>query len=199
MLTKPQNNMFMPSVIETIGRSTKAWDLPTKLLQDRIVYLGGEIDADVANSVVMQLLWLQSDKPEEPISLYINSPGGSVYDGLAIKDTIDNISCKVNTLGVGLCASMGAYLLFAGTGERRATKNCRIMIHSVSSGMGGTIHDMKIDYEESHYIQEKMMNDIVQFSKGKLSKELLELKTQRDWYLSQNEAFTLGLLDKEYN
>jgi ATP-dependent Clp protease protease subunit len=193
-----ENNMFMPSVIETIGRSTKAFDLPTKLLQDRIIYLGSVIDDDVANSIIMQMLWLQSDKPEEPISLYINSPGGSVYDGLAIKDTIDNISCKVNTLGVGFCASMGAYLLFAGSGERRATRNCRIMIHSVSSGMGGTIHDMKIDYEESHYLQTKIMNDIVVFSKGKLSKETLELKAQRDWYIDQNEAFSLGLLDREY-
>lgn len=187
--------MFMPSVIETIGRSTKSFDLPTKLLQDRVIYLGDEIDADVANSIVMQLLWLQSDKPDEPINLYINSPGGSVYDGLAIKDTIDNLSCKVNTLGVGMCASMGAYLLFSGTGTRRATKNCRIMVHSVSSGMGGTIHDIKVDYEESHYLQTKIMNDIVLYSKGKLSKKVLELKTQRDWYMDSREAFALGLLD----
>jgi len=188
--------MQMPSVIETIGRSTKAFDLPTKLLADRIIYLGDVIDADVANSVIMQMLWLQSDKPDEPISLYINSPGGSIYDGLAIKDTMDSISCKVNTLGVGLCASMGAYLLFAGTGTRRATKNCRIMIHSMSAGTGGTFHDMKVDFAEFVYLQEKMMNDIVQFSNGKLTREALELKAQRDWYINSIEAFNLGLLDK---
>lgn len=191
--------MYMPSIIETIGRSTKVLDLPSKLLQDRVIYLGGAIDEDVANSIVMQLLWLQSDKPDDDINLYINSPGGSVYDGLAIKDTIDNISCKVNTLGVGFCASMGAYLLFSGTGTRRATKNCRIMVHSISSGMGGTIHDLKVDYNESMYLQDKMMDDIVAYSKGKLSKEVLELKTQRDWYMDQREAFAIGLLDKEFS
>lgn len=191
--------MYMPSIIETVGRSTKVLDLPSKLLQDRVIYLGGAIDEDVANSIVMQLLWLQSDKPDEDINLYINSPGGSVYDGLAIKDTIDNISCKVNTLGVGFCASMGAYLLFSGTGTRRATKNCRIMVHSISSGMGGTIHDLKVDYNESMYLQNKMMDDIVAYSKGKLSKEVLEIKTQRDWYMDQREAFAIGLLDKEYS
>lgn len=190
--------VHLPYVIEKSGRSEKNVDIYSRLLQDRIVYIGDEIDADVANSVVMQMLWLQSDKPDEPISLYINSPGGSIYDGLAIKDTIDNISCKVNTLGVGLCASMGAYLLFAGTGTRRATKNCRIMIHSMSAGTFGNFHDMKVDHAEFTYIQEKLMDHIVQFSKGKLSKEFLELKAQRDWYLSQNEAFSLGLLDKEY-
>lgn len=190
--------VHMPYVIEKNGRSEKHVDIQSRLLQDRIIYIGDPIDAEVANSVVMQMLWLQSDKPDEPINLYINSPGGSVYDGLAIKDTIDNISCKVNTLGVGLCASMGAYLLFSGTGVRRATKNCRIMIHSVSAGTMGTIHDMKVDYEEYIFLQNKMMDDIITFSKGKLTKETLELKAQRDWYIDQHEAFTLGLLDKEY-
>lgn len=187
--------MHTPNVIETIGRSTRSFALQDKLLQDRIIYLGDEIDADVANSIVMQMLWLQSDKPDEDINLYINCVGGSVYDGFGIRDTIDSLSCKVNTLGVGLCASFGAYLLFSGTGTRRATKNCRIMIHSVSSGAMGTIHDMKVDYEESHYLQDKIMDDIVLFSKGKLSKEVLKLKTQRDWYMDANEAFDLGLLD----
>lgn len=192
-----KNNMHTPSIIETTGRSTRSFALQDKLLQDRIIYLGDEIDADVANSIVMQMLWLQSDKPDEDINLYINCPGGSVYDGLAIKDTIDNLSCKVNTLGVGLCASFGAYLLFSGTGVRRATKNCRIMIHSVSSGMVGTIHDIKVDYNESMFLQNKVMNDIVEYSNGKLTKEILELKTQRDWYMDGDEAFTFGLLDKK--
>jgi len=187
----------MPSVIETIGRSTKAFDLPTKLLQDRIIYLGDEIDSDVANSIVMQMLWLQSDKPDEPINLYINSPGGSVYDGLAIKDIIDNISCKVNTFGIGLCASMGAYLLAAGTGTRKATKNCRIMIHSVSAGAFGVVHDMKVDYHEAMYLQEKMMEDISAFSKGKSTKEDIMKYTERDYYLDAKKAIEIVLIEQE--
>lgn len=187
--------MFFPSVIETTGRSSRSFDLPTKLLQNRIVYLAGEINSESANNVIMQLLWLNSDNPEEPINLYINSMGGVVYDGLAIKDVIYSLSSRVNTVGVGFCASMGAYLLASGTGERKATQNTRIMIHSVASGTSGTIHDMGIDYEETKYLQDRMLNDLVSFTKGKSTPRSLRSKTQRDYYMDVNEAISLGLID----
>jgi len=187
--------MYFPSIIETTGRSSRAFDLPTKLLQDRIIYFGSEVNNDTANFAIMQLLWLNADDPDSPIDFYINSPGGSVYDGLAIKDTIDSISCKVNTVGVGMCASMGAYLLAAGTGERKAMKNCRIMIHSVSSGTMGTFHDMEVDYEETKFLQDKLLVDISNFTKGKSDIETLKLKTQRDYYMNVDEAIALGLID----
>jgi len=187
--------MYAPSVIETTGRSSRAFDLPTKLLQDRIVYLGEEVNEETSNSIIMQLLWLNADAPDKDIDFYINSPGGSVYDGLAIKDVMDNLKCKVNTIGLGMCASMGAYLLSAGTGERKATKNCRIMIHSVSSGTRGTIHDIEIDYKETKYLQDKLMQDITDFSKGKSSLESIIEKSKRDCYMSPEEAIELGLID----
>jgi ATP-dependent Clp protease protease subunit len=189
------NNLHNPHVIEVTGRSSKAYDLPTKLLQDRIIYIGQEITPDSANSVIMQLLWLNADNPEKDINIYINSPGGSVYDGLAIKDVIDNIDCKVNTVGTGMCASMGAYLLAAGSGTRRATKNCRIMIHSVSNGTQGTFHDMKVDFKETEYLQNKMLRGLTKFSEGKIKFDELKEMTARDRYLSPEECIEFGLVD----
>ena len=187
--------MFLPHVIEKTGRSEKPIDLPSRLLQDRIVYLGTEIDSDTANVIIMQLLWLAADDPDAPIDFYINSPGGSVYDGLAIKDVIDSISCPVNTVGVGICASMGAYLLAAGTGTRKAMLNTRIMIHSVSSGTMGTFHDIEVDYEETKFLQDNLIKDMSGFTKGKSSVEDLKSKTQRDYYMGAIEAIRLGLID----
>jgi ATP-dependent Clp protease protease subunit len=189
--------MYVPHVIEKTGRSSKPIDLPSRLLQDRIVYFGAEVNENTANIAIMQLLWLSADDPEKDITLYINSPGGSVYDGYAIKDVIDNLPCKVNTIGVGMCASMGAYLLSAGTGTRKATSNCRIMIHSVSSGSRGTIHDMEVDYRESKYLDEKLMVDISNFTKGKSTLEDIKSKCQRDYYMGFEEAINMGLIDSK--
>jgi len=188
--------MLIPNVIEKTGRSEKPIDLPSRLLQDRIVYLGEEVTPDTANIIIMQMLWLAADNPDEPINFYINSPGGSVYDGLAIKDIMDHIPCKVNTVGVGICMSMGAYLLSAGTGERKAMKNCRVMIHSVSSGTSGTFHDMKIDYEETKFLQDQILLDMANFTNGKSTFETLKRNTERDCYLSSEDARNLGLIDK---
>jgi len=187
--------MYFPSIIETTGRSSKAFDLPTKLLQERNIYFGSDVNSDTANFAIMQLLWLAADDPDKEIDFYINSPGGSVYDGLAIKDVIDHIPCKVNTIGVGMCASMGAYLLSAGTGVRKATKNCRIMIHSVSSGTMGTFHDMEVDYEETKFLQDRLLIDIASYTKGKSTVDDLKAKTQRDYYMDVDEAIELGLID----
>ena len=187
--------MFLPHVIEKTGRSTRPIDLPSRLLQDRIVYFGTEVDPDTANVAIMQLLWLNADDPEAPINFYINSPGGCVYSGLAIKDVFDSISAPVNTVGVGMCASMGAYLLSAGTGERKAMKNCRVMLHSVSSGTRGTIHDMKVDLEETLFLQDKLMHDIASFTKGKSDLETIRHRTERDYWLSAEDSVNLGLID----
>lgn len=187
--------MFLPHVIEKTGRSEKPIDLPSRLLQDRIVYFGTDVTDESANIAIMQLLWLAADDPEKDIDFYINSPGGSVYDGLAIKDVIDSIPCKVNTVGVGMCASMGAYLLACGTGERKAMKNCRVMLHSVSSGTRGTVHDMKVDMEETMFLQDKLMVDIANYSKGKSTLEVIKMKTERDYWLSAEDSLNLGLID----
>ena len=188
--------MYTPSIIERIGKNSKVYDIPTKMLEDRIVFLNEEIDSDVANSIIMQLLWLASDNPDEPIDLYIKSPGGSVYDGLALKDIIHKIPCKVNTIAIGMVASMGAYLLSAGTGVRKALRNSRIMIHSVSSGTRGTIIDMQVDLKETEYLNDKLMKDMSEFSKGKMSIEDVEKYCQRDYYMSPEDAKDLGLIDE---
>jgi len=187
--------MFYPSIIETTGRSSKAFDLPTKLLQDRIIYLGGEINADSANFIIMQLLWLNADDPDKEIKLYINSLGGSVYDGLGIIDIINTIDAKVNTLGIGICASMGSMLLAAGTGTRKATKNCRIMIHSIIAGTNGTFQDMEIDFTEFDHLQKKLLRYLTDYTKGKTSLETMKELTQRDNFMSPEKAKELGLID----
>jgi len=187
--------MYNPSIIEKNGRSSKVFDLPTKLFQDRIIYLGSNINRESTNSIIMQLLWLNTNDPKKPIDLFINSRGGDVNNGLAIKDIIYTLKCKVNTIGTGECSSMAAYLLAAGTGERKTTKNCRIMIHSVSSGTIGKIQDMEIDYKEAKYIHEKILLDIAQFTKGKSSVKVLRNKINRDYYMTPDEAIKLGLID----
>lgn len=188
--------MFFPNVLEKTGRSTRTIDLPSRLLQDRIVYLGGEVSDDTANVVIMQLLWLNADNPHDPVQLYVNSPGGSVYAGLGIKDVMHSISAPVETVGVGLCASMGAYLLSAGTGDRSATENCRIMLHSVSSGHEGSFHDLEVDFHETKFLQDLTMDDLSEFTGGVLSPEEVRKSTYRNHYLSAHEAVDLNLIDR---
>jgi ATP-dependent Clp protease protease subunit len=188
--------IFTPHVVEKTGRTEKPIDLPSRLLQDRLVYIGSDISADLANVVIMQLLWLAADDPDKDIELYINSNGGSVYDGLAIKDIIHNLPCKVNTKGVGMCASMGAYLLSCGTGTRKATENCRIMIHSVSTGHAGNYHDLEVSFEETKYVQDKMITDIHKFTKGKSTLETITDVCKRDFYMSPEKAVQMGIIDE---
>lgn len=188
---------YTPYITKQIGRSTKLVDIPTEMLSQRIIFLGTAIDDYIANSIVQQLMWLATVGTED-IDLYIQSPGGSVYAGTSICDCIDALAkkgIKVNTIGTGLVASMGAYLLSAGTGTRKATKNCRIMIHSVSSATRGTIVDMEIDFNESKYLNDKLMVDIANFSKGKSTVEDIKKKCQRDCYLSPEESIVSGLID----
>lgn len=184
-----------PYVIEKVGRNTKLIDIPTKLLDSRKIMLEGDVDEYSVNSIIQQLLWLNSISNDD-IDLYIKSPGGSVTDGLALKDVIDNISCKVNTIGMGCCASMGAYLLSCGTGTRRGTKNLRYMIHAVSSGTVGTVHDMKVSMKETQFLQDLLMKHLAEFTKGKSTLEEIEKKCERDCFMSTEEAIEMGLLDE---
>ena len=188
-----------PYITKQIGRSTKLIDIPTEMLSQRIIYLGTEINDYVANSIIQQMMWL-STVSEDDIDLYIQSPGGSVYAGYSIKDCMDILAkkgIKVNTIGTGLVASMGAYLLSAGTGKRKATKNCRIMLHSVSSGTRGTIHDMAVDFEESKFLNDSLMVDISNFTKSKSTVEDIRKKCERDCYMSAEEAIKIGLIDEK--
>ena len=190
--------MYLPNIIEKVGKSEKILDLPSRLLKDRIVYLSGEIDEEITNIIIMQLLWLNAESDDD-ITLFVNSPGGTVYYGLAIKDVIDYVSCKVNTIGIGLCASMGAYILASGTGVRKALPNTRIMIHSVSSGAWGTFHDIQISFEEVKFLQNRLIEDFIKFSKGKLTKKQIEKMTQRDYYMTPERALEFGIIDEILN
>lgn len=188
--------MFFPHVIEKTGRSSKSFDLPTKLLEERIIYFLGEVDEFTANSTIMQLLWLNSIDQTKPITMYINSPGGSVYQGLAIFDVINKLECKVNTICIGNASSMGAFLLSAGTGTRKASENARVMIHSVAGGQQGTYHDVKPDFKEMELLQHKLIDYITDFTKGKSTKEFITEKTERDYWMSAQEALDVGLIDE---
>jgi ATP-dependent Clp protease protease subunit len=185
----------MPHVIETIGRSKKTFTITDKLFEKDIITLFDDIDDDLAYTIITQLLYMDSLDSDEPIIMYINSPGGSVYAGLAIIDTMNLMRRKVTTIGMGICASMGASLLFAGTGARKALPNCRIMIHSVSSGSGrATVHDQIVDLEETKYLQEKLLRMISNYSQV-ITFDEIEALTQRDKYLSPEETIKLGLID----
>lgn len=188
--------MYYPHVIEKTGRSEKPIDLPSRMLQDRIVYFGTDFNEDSTNSIIMQLMWLDCDNDEADIDMYIKSPGGVCYDGLAVKDIMDKIRPKVNITATGCVASMGAYLLSCATGNRRATRNARIMIHSVSGGYGGTYHDAKVDFEEMKFLQKKLALDIANNSKGKSTLEDIEKYIERDYWMSAEEALKIGLIDE---
>ena len=185
---------LIPFVIEHNGREERAMDIYSRLLKDRIIFLGSGINDEVANVVVAQLLYLQSEDPKAPIHLYINSPGGSISSGLAIYDTMQLVSCDVATYCIGICASMGAILLTAGTpGKRYALPNSRVMIHQPLAGMEGTAEEILIHAKE--FVKTKArMNDILLRHTGK-PLDQIERDTDRDNYMSAEEAVSYGLVD----
>jgi ATP-dependent Clp protease protease subunit len=186
---------LVPYVIEKSGREERAMDIYSRLLKDRIVLLGSAVGDEVANSLVAQLLFLQSDDPKADIHLYINSPGGSVTAGMAIYDTMQFVSCDVATYCVGQCASMGAVLLAAGTeGKRHALPNARIMIHQPSAGMEGSAEDILIHAAEYKRTKERL-NRILYNHTGR-SLEQIEKDTDRDKFMSADEALEYRLIDK---
>jgi ATP-dependent Clp protease protease subunit len=186
--------IYAPYVIERSSRGERSYDIFSRLLMDRIVFLGNPINDDVANVIIAQLLFLQADNPEKDVYLYINSPGGSVYAGMAIYDTMKFLSCDVNTYCMGIAASMGSFLLAAGTkGKRFALPNSRIMLHQPSGGSQGTAADIEIQARELLYIRERM-NKIYAENTGQTEEKIAE-DLDRDRFMSPDEAKVYGLID----
>ena len=186
---------LVPMVVESTGHGERGYDIYSRLLKDRIILLGTPIDDDVANLIVAQLLFLQAEDPSKEIDLYINSPGGSVTAGLAIYDTMQSISCPVNTYCIGQCASMGAVLLAAGaSGKRFALPHARIMIHQPWGGAQGTAADIEIQSREILRLR-AMLNGILARHTGRDIKKI-ERDTNRDFFMSAGEAAEYGLVDK---
>ncbi|HEX6924764.1 MAG TPA: ATP-dependent Clp protease proteolytic subunit [Longimicrobiaceae bacterium] len=187
--------IYAPYVIERSSRGERSYDIFSRLLMDRIVFLGSAINDDVANVIIAQLLFLQADNPEKDIYLYINSPGGSVYAGLAIYDTMQFLSCPVNTYCMGIAASMGSFLLAAGTkGKRFALPNSRIMLHQPSMSFAqGTAADIEIQAKEILYLRERL-NQIYAEKTGQPVERINE-DLDRDRFMSPQEALEYGLID----
>ena len=185
----------IPMVVEQTSHGERGYDIYSRLLKDRIVLLGTPIDDDVANLIIAQLLFLQAEDPKKDISLYINSPGGSVTAGLAIYDTMQVISCDVKTYCMGQCASMGAVLLCAGAaGKRYALPNSRIMIHQPWGGAQGTASDISIQANEILRTKATLNGILAAHTKQKLSK--IERDTDRDFFMSAEEAVEYGIVDQ---
>lgn len=184
----------IPIVVERSGREERAYDIYSRLLKDRIIFLQGEVDDDSANVIVAQMLFLQFEDPKADIHLYINSPGGSVTAGLAIYDTMHYITCDVATYCIGMAASMGAVLLAGGTkGKRNVLPHAEVMIHQVLGGAGGSATDMLI--RTKHLLRvKKIMNEILQHHTGQ-TLERVEKDTDRDNFMSAKEALEYGLVD----
>ena len=186
---------LIPYVVEKSGREERTYDIYSRLLKDRIIFLGQQVDDQISNSLVAQMLFLMSDDPKADIHLYINSPGGSITAGMAIYDTMQFVSCDVATYCIGQAASMGAVLLTAGAaGKRFALPNARIMIHQPLAGMQGTAREVEIHVEELRRIK-KRMNEIMIDHTGH-SLEKIEEDTDRDRFMSAEEAREYQLIDK---
>jgi ATP-dependent Clp protease protease subunit len=187
-------NQLVPIVVEQTGRGERAYDIFSRLLKERIVFIGMPIDDAVASLVIAQLLFLESEDPEKDIHLYINSPGGSISSGLAIYDTIQYIRADISTICIGMAASMAAVLLAGGTtGKRTALPNSRIMIHQPWGGIQGSATDIRIQAEEILRMK-KRINEILARHTGK-TPELVEKDSDRDYYMSSEEAKDYGLID----
>lgn len=188
---------LVPMVVEQTNRGERSYDIYSRLLNDRIVFLGEEVNDTTASLIIAQLLFLEAQDPDKDVSLYINSPGGSVTAGMAIYDTMNYIKCDVSTICVGMAASMGAFLLSSGAkGKRFALPNSEIMIHQPLAGTQGQITDIKIHTDRLVRIKDKL-NSILAQNTGKPIEEIVRA-TERDNFLSADEALEYGLIDKVY-
>ena len=186
---------LIPMVIEQTNKGERSYDIYSRLLKDRIIFLGGEVTDDEANLIVAQMLFLEADDPDKDISLYINSPGGSITAGMAIYDTMQYIRCDVSTICIGMAASMGAFLLAAGAkGKRRALPNGEILIHQPLGGARGQATEVAIHAEQLITTREKM-NKILAERTGQ-TVEQIALDTERDHYMTAEEALKYGLIDE---
>ena len=189
---------MIPTVIEQSGRGERAFDIYSRLLRDRIIYLGEGIDSDLANLIVAQLLFLDSEDPEKDIYLYINSPGGSVSAGMGIYDTMRHVRPDVCTICMGIAASMGAFLLSGGTkGKRMSLPHSRIMIHQPLGGAQGQATDIEIQAKEILYLK-KYLNECLAEHTGQPIEKITE-DTERDFFMSATEAMEYGIIDQVYN
>lgn len=188
-------SVLIPTVIESEGRYERAYDIYSRLLRERIIFLGSDVNEASANVIVAQLLFLQSEDPKKDIYLYINSPGGSVYDGLAIYDTMQFVTNDVQTVGIGMQASMGAFLLSSGTkGKRMLLPTSTVMIHQPSSGTRGKVTDQEIDLRESLRVK-KLLNEIMAKNTGQKIEKVHE-DMERDRWMTAQEALEYGIVDK---
>lgn len=188
-------SVLIPTVIENEGRYERAYDIYSRLLKERIIFLGQDVNETTANLIVAQLLFLQADDSKKDIFFYINSPGGSVYDALAIYDTMQYITCDVQTVGIGVQASAAAFLLSSGTkGKRSLLQNSTVMIHQPSSGTRGKVTDQEIDLRESLRIK-RLLEDIMARNTGQKADKIHD-DLERDKWLTAKEAVEYGLVDK---
>lgn len=186
---------LIPYVIEKSGREERAYDIYSRLLKDRIIFLGQQVDDEIANALVAQMLFLQSDDPKADIHMYINSPGGSVSAGMAIYDTMQFVSCDVATYCIGQAASMGAVLLTAGAKNKRySLPNSRIMIHQPLAGMQGTAEEISIHVQEFRRTKRRLNEILIKHCGQSLEK--IEQDTDRDRFMDPEEAVSYGLIDK---
>jgi ATP-dependent Clp protease protease subunit len=191
----PQNSYYVPVVVEQDGRGERSFDIYSRLLKDRIIFIGTAIDDFVANSVIAQLLFLQMQDPKKDIHIYINSPGGSVTAGLAMYDTMQFMTCDVNTYCIGIAASMGSVLLTAGTkGKRFCLPNSHVMIHQVSGGAQGTALDVERTFGFMINLNNRLHGILAKHS-GK-TVEQVKKDSERDYYMTGEEAMAYGLVDK---
>ena len=189
---------MIPTVIEQSGRGERAFDIYSRLLRDRIIYLGNAIDADLANLIVAQLLFLDAEDPEKDIYLYINSPGGSVSAGMGIYDTMNHIRPNVSTICMGLAASMGAFLLSAGAkGKRMSLAHSRIMIHQPLGGAQGQATDIEIQAKEILYLKQYLNDRLAEHTGQPI--ERIQEDTERDFFMSATESMEYGLIDQVIN
>ncbi|MEI6237373.1 MAG: ATP-dependent Clp protease proteolytic subunit [Candidatus Saccharibacteria bacterium] len=188
-------NVLIPTVIENDGRTERAYDIYSRLLKDRIIFLGEQVNEHTANLVVAQMLFLEAEDAKKDIVFYINSPGGSVYDGLAIYDTMNYVKCDIQTVGVGLQASMGAFLLSSGQkGKRLILPNSKVMIHQPSSGTRGKVTDMEIDLKEGLAVK-RLLNEILAKNTGQKLSQIVK-DADRDYWMTATEAKKYGLVDE---
>ena len=186
---------MIPTVIESSGRGDRAFDIYSRLLRERIVFLGQQVDDEIANLIVAQLLYLEAEDPDKDIYLYINSPGGSVSAGMGMFDTMNQIKPDVSTICIGLAASMGAFLLSAGQkGKRMSLPNSRIMIHQPLGGAQGQATDIEIQAKEILYLKQKLNGHLADHTGQPLSK--IEEDTERDFFMSAEESKEYGLIDR---
>lgn len=188
-------NVLVPTVIESDGRVERAYDIYSRLLKSRIVFLGENVNEHTANLIVAQMLFLEAENDKEEIKFYINSNGGSVYDGMAIYDTMKFVKCDIRTIGIGVQASMGAFLLSSGTkGKRLILPHSTVMIHQPSSGTRGKVTDMEIDLKEGLRVKH-LMNEILAANTGQPLKKI-EQDVERDYWMTAKDALDYGLVDE---